>query len=487
MARGDVRSAKRHMRRLESLYRVRVVQNVGAMRPEVRDDYVAVLARIGGDAPFRTRLERWFTELRDPLVRVYGEAFPLGELAGRDRRDRRGAHARAARARPRARDHAGLAAPRAAARLRRLRRPLRRHAGRRARADPVPARAGRGLPAPDAAAAGAAGAQRRRLRGRRLRRRRARARDDGRPARARLGAARGRDGAVRRRRAQPHGARARVGARGDRRRPADARPLPDLRAAPGALRARAARRVPGHRARKLHVRARARPLGLDDVQRLPVGPRLLQPRRVHGDGAGDARPRDRRRRCAAARRGAVHLEARGHGLPEPAGGARAAGRAARGVPDRRAGDRVQGRGDRGAARPRAVPARVRPRVPQRPDGAAVVDAGVRQGRADDQLAAGDAAGGRLAHLRALPRRHRLGDRGRGRRRGRRGRLPAPPVPRRLLRGRVPGLVRARRALPGRAHERHDRVVWPASTATRSWRCGACWPCTRSRSRSAGCR
>ncbi len=69
------------MRRLESLYRVRVVQNVGAMRPEVRDDYVAVLARIGGDAPFRTRLERWFTELRDPLVRVYGEAFPLGELA----------------------------------------------------------------------------------------------------------------------------------------------------------------------------------------------------------------------------------------------------------------------------------------------------------------------------------------------------------------------------------------------------------------------
>ena len=78
------------------------------------------------------------------------------------------------------------------------------------------------------------------------------------------------------------------------------------------------------------------------------------------------------------------------------------------------------------ARPRAVPgdgqARgqgVRPRLPQRADGAAVERAGVRPGGADDEHAAGDAAGPagrRLADLRALPRRHRLGDHARGRRR-----------------------------------------------------------------------
>src|SRR5689334_20514852 len=52
-----------------------VVQNARAMRPEVRAEYEAALARIDGDAPFRTRLERWFTELRDPLARVYGDGF----------------------------------------------------------------------------------------------------------------------------------------------------------------------------------------------------------------------------------------------------------------------------------------------------------------------------------------------------------------------------------------------------------------------------
>ena len=61
--------------------------------------------------------------------------------------------------------------------------------------------------------------------------------------------------------------------------------------------------------------------------------------------------------------------------------------------------------------------RVRPRLPQRLDGAAVERSGVRPGRADDRDAEGDAAGpsGRgLADLRALPRRHRLGDHARGR-------------------------------------------------------------------------
>jgi amylosucrase len=48
------------------------VQNVHAMRPEVREDYERALAWIDGDAAFRTRLERFFTELRDPLVALYG-------------------------------------------------------------------------------------------------------------------------------------------------------------------------------------------------------------------------------------------------------------------------------------------------------------------------------------------------------------------------------------------------------------------------------
>jgi amylosucrase len=49
------------------------VQNVYAMRPEVRAEYARVRARLDGDAPFLTRLERFFSELRDPLVALYGE------------------------------------------------------------------------------------------------------------------------------------------------------------------------------------------------------------------------------------------------------------------------------------------------------------------------------------------------------------------------------------------------------------------------------
>ena len=49
------------------------MQNVYAMRPEVRAEYAQVRARLDGDATFLTRLERYFTELRDPLVAVYGE------------------------------------------------------------------------------------------------------------------------------------------------------------------------------------------------------------------------------------------------------------------------------------------------------------------------------------------------------------------------------------------------------------------------------
>ncbi|HEX2102613.1 MAG TPA: alpha-amylase family glycosyl hydrolase [Solirubrobacteraceae bacterium] len=46
--------------------------NVHAMRPEVRADYERARERVTGDTVFATRLERFFTELRDPLVAVYG-------------------------------------------------------------------------------------------------------------------------------------------------------------------------------------------------------------------------------------------------------------------------------------------------------------------------------------------------------------------------------------------------------------------------------
>ena len=48
-------------------------QNVQAMRPEVREEYARARERLAGDTAFLTRLERFFTELRDPLVALYGE------------------------------------------------------------------------------------------------------------------------------------------------------------------------------------------------------------------------------------------------------------------------------------------------------------------------------------------------------------------------------------------------------------------------------
>ena len=50
-----------------------MTQNVFAMRPEVRAEYAEARARLEGDAEFLTRLERFFTELRDPLVALYGD------------------------------------------------------------------------------------------------------------------------------------------------------------------------------------------------------------------------------------------------------------------------------------------------------------------------------------------------------------------------------------------------------------------------------
>ena len=123
-------------------------------------------------------------------------------------------------------------------------------------------------------------------------------------------------------------------------RPDDARPL----------RADDQRRLPAAGARLVQLGAgglrRRRRLGVDDVLRLPVGPRLHQPggvRRRAGHGAVAGQPR---RGDLPAGRGAVHVEADGHQLPQPARGARAAAGAARAGQAGRAGHRVQGRGDR---------------------------------------------------------------------------------------------------------------------------------------------
>ena len=48
-------------------------QNVHVMRHEVRAEYELALAHVDGDAPFQARFERFFTELRDPLVAIYGD------------------------------------------------------------------------------------------------------------------------------------------------------------------------------------------------------------------------------------------------------------------------------------------------------------------------------------------------------------------------------------------------------------------------------
>jgi amylosucrase len=58
------------------------VQNVFAMRPEIRAEYAEVRARLDGDATFLMRLERFYTELRDPLVALYGDDPRLGAQFG---------------------------------------------------------------------------------------------------------------------------------------------------------------------------------------------------------------------------------------------------------------------------------------------------------------------------------------------------------------------------------------------------------------------
>jgi amylosucrase len=74
------------------------VQNVHAMRAEVRADYETARATVSGDDAFAVRFERFFTELRDPLHALYADDPRFGEAWMR----LLGAIADTAAARPRA-------------------------------------------------------------------------------------------------------------------------------------------------------------------------------------------------------------------------------------------------------------------------------------------------------------------------------------------------------------------------------------------------
>ncbi len=153
-----------------------------------------------------------------------------------------------------------------------------------------------------------------------------------------------------------------------------------------------------------------------------------------------------------------------------------AGAAHRG-PDGLPGGALQGRGDRRAGRPAGVPrggsARrqgQRPRLPQRSDGADLVDAGLG-GRAADVTGPPAAAAAtehdELDHLRALPRRHRLGDRRRGRLGG--GARPVRPsaVPVGVVLRLVPRLVGPRPGLPAEQPDRRPPHLGLAGVAGRA--------------------
>ena len=316
---------------------------------------------------------------------------------------------------------------------------------------------------------------------------------DGRPARARRRAARGGDGAVRRRRPQPHRARAPVGAGGARGRRADAGLLPHVRGPQRArrLRAHAARGLPRHRARAASPGCPSSSAGCGRRSTPTSGTSTTRTPRSSARWP---------RRCSSSPRVGVDVlrldavpflwkrmgtncqnQPEVHELLQAFRAADA---------DRGARGRLQGRGDRLPARPRRLPRRgpprgqgVRPRLPQRPHGAAVERARLGARRADDAHAARDAAGpaGRgLGDLRALPRRHRLGDHRGGRGRRRRGRAtctgaswptstPASsPARSRAARASSPTRAPARRARAARPPR------WPGSrrrsSAATSWRC-----------------
>ena len=453
-------------------------------------------AHIGGDAAFRIALRALLHRAARPArarstATIRASRSSGARLLDAIARTAAARDRRAARARPRARDHPGLAAARAGGRLRRLRRPLRRHARRRARAPALPARARRQLPAPDAAAARAAGAERRRLRGRRLRRGRACARHDGRPARAGRRAARRRHGAVHRPRAQPHRAPSTRGRR--RRSPATRERWPSTarsRTAPSPTptSARCPRSSPTPRPANFTWSSprsaagcgrRSTPTSGTSTTPTPRSSRAMAEAMLGLAGG--------RRRRAAPRRGAVPVEAAGHQLPEPARGPRAAAGVPRGrcgSPRRRSPSRPRRSSRRATSSPTSARAATRARSATSPTttcswccsgarwppgGCALLTHTLRRDAAASRPA--PAGSPTCAATTTSAGRSRDEDAARGRR----GRPPAPALPGRLLRRRVPGHVRARRALPARpghrrgAHERDGRVARRAGGGARARR------------------
>ena len=313
------------------------VQNVHAMRPEVRADYERALEHVDGDAAFARALRALLRRAARPARRALRRrpALPGAVAALLD------AIARAAAARDpelRRLDHEReitadwLQREQAVGYVTYVDRFAGTLRGR-PRAAPLPARARRQLPAPDAAAARAAGSPT------------TAATRSPTTARSSPRWARWTTCARWPPTCAPPGWRCastsssttpRASTRGRRRRwPATRASSPTTARSPtarepDAYERDAARRLPGHRARQLHLGPGARALGVDDVQRLPVGPRLHEPRGLPRHGRGHARARRRRRRRPAPRRRAVPVEADRHELPEPARGARApAGASAR--------------------------------------------------------------------------------------------------------------------------------------------------------------
>ena len=330
----------------------------------------------------------------------------------------------------------------------------------------LPRGAARPLPAPDAPAAGARGRGGWRLRGHGLPLGRSEPGHDGRPRAPVRSPPRAGHEPVRRPRAQPHGGRARLGGPRPSRRPGGGGDVSDLPGPDDArpLRGHAARHVFPELAPGNFTELAGRALGLDDLQRVAVGPRLVEPDGLRRDARRAAGPR----RTAASRCSGS--------MPSPSCGS-GSGRPAR--TSRRSTTSLQAL--RACARITAPSVIFKAEAIVGPDDLiAYLGVGRHRGRVSDMAyhnslmvqfwsalatrdarlmterarrPADEARDDRLGHLHPLSRRHRLGHHRRGCGGRRLGRPDAPRVPVVVLLGRVPGQLRPGRAVQLRALDR----------------------------------
>ena len=275
--------------------------------------------------------------LRDAGAALWGAAGLSGVLRGADRGAGGGLGGAAGGpevAGPAARPRAGLVPAAGDGGLRLLSRQVQRRPAGRARQARLAGGAGRHLRALHAVPEAAAGGFGRRLLGDGLPGDQPRVRHDGGLRGGGDGAPGAGDQPLRRLRAEPHGQGARLGGAGAEGGAEVSGLLPDVRRrhVAEALRGDAGRGLPGQCAGELHLVSGAGQVGLDHLQRAPVGPELGEPLGVPGNGRGDAVPRQQGRGRAEARRGRVHVEADGDALPVGAGGAHAAACAQGGEP-----------------------------------------------------------------------------------------------------------------------------------------------------------